>query len=75
MLFIYLLIWLHGDLVAADRIFHSSKQILSHGTERWILVPQPRMEPRPPALRVWSFSHWATREALLMVISLYCRLM
>ena len=31
-LFIYLLIWLHGVLVAADRNFHCNMQILSHGT-------------------------------------------
>ena len=28
----------------------------------WNLVPQPRMEPRPPALETWSLSHWTTRE-------------
>ena len=28
----------------------------------WGLVPQPRIEPRPSALRVWSLSHWTTRE-------------
>ena len=26
------------------------------------LVPQPEIEPRLPALTVWSFSHWTTRE-------------
>ena len=26
------------------------------------LVPQPGMEPMPPALAVWSLNHWATRE-------------
>lgn len=30
----------------------------------WGLVPQPRVEPRPSALRVWSLRHWITREAL-----------
>ena len=25
-------------------------------------VPQPGMEPVPPALAVWSLNHWATRE-------------
>ena len=71
---IYFLIWLHGVLLAACRIFRCSMHILSCGIERWLLVPQSRMEPGPPALRVWSFSHWTTGEALLMVISLYCRL-
>ena len=28
----------------------------------WDLVPWPGMELRPPALGVWSLSHWTTRE-------------
>ena len=28
----------------------------------WILVPQPGIEPGPPALGVWSLNHWTTRE-------------
>ena len=28
----------------------------------WNLVPWPGMKPGPPALRVWSVSHWTTRE-------------
>ena len=28
----------------------------------WDLVPWPGIEPRPPALGVWSLSHWTTRE-------------
>ena len=27
-----------------------------------ILVPQPGVEPAPPALEAWSFNHLATRE-------------
>ena len=27
-----------------------------------ILVPQPRIEPTPPALEVWSINHWTPRE-------------
>ena len=27
-----------------------------------ILVPQPGMEPGPPALGAWSLNHWTTRE-------------
>ena len=27
------------------------------------LVPRPRIERGPPALGVWSLSHWTTREA------------
>ena len=28
----------------------------------WDLVPQPGIEPRPPALGVWSLTHWTTKE-------------
>ena len=28
----------------------------------WDLVPQPGIEPGPPALGVWSLTHWTTRE-------------
>ena len=31
-------------------------------TASGILVPPPRIEPRPPALGAWSPNHWATRE-------------
>ena len=27
-----------------------------------ILVPRPGMEPRPPAVEVWSPNHWTFRE-------------
>ena len=30
-----------------------------------ILVPQPELEPRPPALAVQNLNHWATRNAPL----------
>ena len=29
-----------------------------------ILVPQPGIEPLPPAVEVWSLNHWTTREVL-----------
>ena len=29
----------------------------------WDLVPQPRIEPGPPALGAQSLTHWTTREA------------
>ena len=32
------------------------------------LVPQPGMEPRPPALRARSLTHWTTREVLIITI-------
>ena len=28
------------------------------------LVSQPRIEPGPPALGMWSLTHWTTREVL-----------
>lgn len=28
---------------------------------RGILVPQPGMEPLPPAVEAWSVNHWTTR--------------
>ena len=27
-----------------------------------ILVPQPGIEPGPPALEAWSLNHWTARE-------------
>ena len=27
-----------------------------------ILVPQPGIEPMPPALKVWSLNHWTAGE-------------
>ena len=32
-----------------------------------------RMEPKPPALRAWSLSHWITRESLIFftVLDIY----
>ena len=34
------------------------------GCGMWDLVPWPGIEPEPPALGVWSLSHWTTREVL-----------
>ena len=28
----------------------------------WDLVPQPGIEPRPPALEAQNLSHWTTRS-------------
>ena len=42
-------------LVAACRIFDLRCNI-------WDLIPRPRIELGPPALRAWSLSHWTTRE-------------
>ena len=27
-----------------------------------MLVPQPGIEPMPPALEAWSLNHWSSRE-------------
>ena len=32
----------------------------SHGM--WILVPQPGIEPMPPAMEVQYLNHWTARE-------------
>lgn len=34
-----------------------------------ILFPQSRMEPTPPALKVWSLNHWSAREVLKISMS------
>ena len=44
----------------ACKSFSYSLQTLSCGM--WDLVPHPGIKPRPPALGVWSFTHWTTRE-------------
>ena len=49
--------WLHGIFVATQRIFSCGMWTLSWG--EWDPVG---IEPRSPALRVWSLSHWTTRE-------------
>ena len=38
--------------------------VLSLSCSIWNLVPWPGIEPGAPALRVWSLSHWTTREVL-----------
>ena len=45
-------------LVGACGIFSCSMRTWA----MWDLVPQPGREPRPPALGVWSLSHWTPRE-------------
>ena len=54
---IYLCIWLHLVLVAANGIF-----ILHCGM--WDLVPWSGIKPRSPALEAWRLSHWITRESV-----------
>ena len=52
--------WLHRLLVAALRMFS-----LCWGM--WGPVPWPGIEPGPPAMGVWSLSHWTTREVPMPV--------
>ena len=33
----------------------------------WDLVPQPGIEPRPPALGAHSLSHWTAKEVLFIL--------
>ena len=54
---ICLLICLCWVLVVAQKIFDLCCSM-------WDLVPWPGIEYEPPALEVWSFSHWGTREVL-----------
>ena len=53
---LFLFIWLHQGLIATQRIF---------SCRIWVLVPQPLLKTRPPALGMRSLSHWATREVLV----------
>ena len=34
---------------------------MPHGLQDLRLVPQPRMEPMPTAVKAWSPNHWTTR--------------
>ena len=51
-------------LIVVSRIFICHVWTLSYYI--WGLVPQPRIEPRPPALGAWSLSHWATRTSSML---------
>ena len=37
----------------------------------WVLVPQPGIEPRLPALGAWSLSHWTAREVPAFFVCLF----
>ena len=50
---IFIYAWLHRVLEVACRIFRC-------GT--WDLIPQPGIEPRPPASGAQRLRHWATRD-------------
>ena len=43
-------------------LLHCSMWDLVNSCGMWDLVPWPGVEPRPPALAVWSLSPWTTRE-------------
>ena len=43
----------------------SFSTVLGLSCGMWDLVPQSGVTPGPPALEVWSLSHWTTREVLL----------
>ena len=70
-LFSIYLFGLHQVLVAAHGILVAACGLLSCGM--WDLVPQPGIEPQPPALGARSLTHWATREfsPLLFFICLF----
>ena len=36
-----------------------------------ILVPQPGIEPVPPALETWNLIHWTSREVLREILGLH----
>ena len=53
-------------LVAACKLLVAACKLLV-ATCMWDLVPQPGIEPRPPALGAWSLTHWTTREVPLCI--------
>ena len=68
--FLYIIfIWLLQVLVVAHGIIDLPCGMWTlccglwiHSCDTWDLVPWPGIEPGPPALGVWSLSHWTTRE-------------
>ena len=77
LLFIYLFIYLflagpglrcgtQDLLVAACGLLVAACELLVAARMR-NLVPQPGMEPRPPAVGTWSLTHWTTREVPFFV--------
>ena len=73
-LFIIYLFWLCWVLVAAHGIFVVACGLLVAACRllvaacMWDLVPQPGIEPGPPALGAWSLNHWATRKVRIKLI-------
>ena len=64
-LIVIYLFWLCRVLVAAHRIIVAACELLVVACMR-DLVPQPGMEPRPPALGTRSLTHWTAREVPLI---------
>ena len=64
------LIWLHHVLVAIHGIFSLHCGIRIFSCSRWDLVLWPGVEPGPPSLTAWSFSHWTNREVPMLLLNL-----
>ena len=62
--------WLNQVLVATCRILSCGMQTL--GCSTWVLLPWPGIRPWPPALGVWSLSHWITKEVPGMTFQFPC---
>ena len=54
--------WHAGSLVVACRLLIAACV--------WDLVPQPRIEPGPPALGVQSLTHWTTKKVSHLIFKL-----
>ena len=67
--YIYMFIWLSWVLIEAHETFSCGIQTFSCGI--WDPVPQPGIEPGPPALEAWSLSHWTTMEVPLNIFLKY----
>ena len=63
----YLFVWFCQVFFAACGNFSCHRQTLICGMQD--LVPWPGIKPRPPALGVWSLSHWTTKEVHISFIS------
>ena len=63
--------WLRWVLVVALRLFHAACGLCSCGMHV-ALVPWPGIEPRPPALRVQSLTHWTTSKVPVIFIFKKC---
>ena len=62
-------LWCTGFLIFVITYGIFSWGIWTLSCNLWDLVPWPGMEPGPPALGVWSPSHWTTREVPVICLS------